>query len=296
MERKLIFNLAAPITQTWHTQIEAALPRLNAALGRYKTVQQNKSADATEGNGTIYICAAQLGVAQDHVTLQKLVLLNAAQRAAAYAVLSDVWDDSLLFSAKVDSKTEAESDKSCVLGTLRLSSNLSANQPETVHEITANLPAPAAWIAQNMRDALPATAAALPLKQAQNMAQMLLHQVNSNLSRNLPFNSIWFCNADPFQSTADAALNAEWLTGGGPAWFAALPAFDENAAALILQHPNAEVELRTALGTTCLTPPSAGNAMQKLWHKTLLNTVQKMIQPYFVKPKKLGQHLENIKI
>ena len=293
MERKLIFNLAAPITQTWHTQIEAALPRLNAALGRYKTVQQNKSADATEGNGTIYICAAQLGVAQDHVTLQKLVLLNAAQRAAAIAVLNDTWEETLHFSPLSDSiQNPIFENKFCVLGTLRLSSNLSANQPETVHEITANLPAPAAWIAQNMRDALPATAAALPLKQAQNMAQMLLHQVNSNLSRNLPFNSIWFCNADPFQSTADAALNAEWLTGGGPAWFAALPAFDENAAALILQHPNAEVELRTALGTTCLTPPSAGNAMQKLWHKTLLNTVQ----TYFVKPKKLGQHLENIKI
>ena len=289
MERKLIFNLAAPITQTWHTQIEAALPRLNAALGRYKTVQQNKSADATEGNGTIYICAAQLGVAQDHVTLQKLVLLNAAQRAAAIAVLNDTWEETLHFSPLSDSiQNPISENKSCVLGMVRLTAIASESMPD----IAAMLPAPAAWIAQNMRDALPATAAALPLKQAQNMAQMLLHQANSALSTTLPFNSIWFCNADPFQSTADAALNAEWLTGGGPAWFAALPEFDENAAALILQHPYAEIELRTALGTTCLAPPSTGNAMQKLWLKTLLNTVQ----TYFVKPKKLGQHLENIKI
>jgi hypothetical protein len=238
----LTLHLGAPSHAVEPALLAQRLPKLAEALNGF--IHCTASAATTPSAvDKVYVYAAHLGVQRDHVTLEGLPLLSAANREMLVAITASLAAD---FAA--ESLIYTDTSDSSALGELNL---------------TAALPPAANFIGRDIAKALPRSDEARVLRQFVNGAQMLLHQ--SPLADGA-VNSLWCCNALPTD-----ALARTWLQSGLSAWWDALPAWD---AALDLNALSTATRLNVVFSDVTRSLPLKRRATWALWAKPLdLSTV-----------------------
>jgi hypothetical protein len=196
----LTLTLGAPSHAVEPALLAQRLPTLARAL-RFFAAAPGRRAPAPSPVGKVHVHAALLGVQRDHITLEALPLIVAAQRQSLAALAASLAGD---FSAEGLVWTGASViEPSSLLGVLNL-------------ELA--LPPAANFIGRDIAKALPRGDDARVLRQFVNAAQMTLHQ---SPMAGAAVNSLWCSNVLPSD-----VLSQTWLQNGLSAWWDALPAWD----------------------------------------------------------------------
>ncbi len=238
----LHFSLTAPRRAVEPALLAQRLPKLDAVLQKCTMSSFELTKPPAQAETTVAVFAAQLGVQRNHITLEALPVLNAAQKLA----LQDL----------------------CTAGCAELGAGLvftplppSESAPLGHLNAAFCLPPAAQFIGRDIATALPKTDDAKALRQLFNASQMSLHQTPL---LGTPVNSVWFANEQPLD-----ALGAAYVQGGLAAWWDALSACDAAWAPLLQTHlaTKKPFSVRFSGADYVLTVACAARANWAFWQK-----------------------------